>query len=219
MYGCLVETLLSAGYFLTKIFHPNVSLAGDICVNTLKKDWTPDTTLSHVLSVIRCLLIVPFPESALNEEAGKAFMESYDDYVRKARLWTSIHAAPTPAAARARGPSPPGAAAAASASSSSRAAAAAAHPSASAELAGSSSASLEDGRPASAASAGVSAAAPEPGVPAPGSALAEQSRANITAASAASSTGGAGAAGDKKKADTGADKGADAKKKKTLKRL
>ena len=33
------------GYFLTKIFHPNVSLGGDICVNTLKRDWTPDTTL------------------------------------------------------------------------------------------------------------------------------------------------------------------------------
>jgi len=26
------------------------------------------------------LLIVPFPESALNEEAGRLFMESYDDY-------------------------------------------------------------------------------------------------------------------------------------------
>lgn len=28
--------------------------------------------------VIKCLLIVPFPESALNEEAGKMFMEDYD---------------------------------------------------------------------------------------------------------------------------------------------
>jgi ubiquitin-conjugating enzyme E2 S len=29
------------GYFLTKIFHPNVSEKGEICVNTLKKDWNP----------------------------------------------------------------------------------------------------------------------------------------------------------------------------------
>lgn len=30
------------GYFLTKIFHPNVAQpSGDICVNTLKKDWNP----------------------------------------------------------------------------------------------------------------------------------------------------------------------------------
>ncbi len=83
---------LPAGYFLTKIFHPNVSDKGDICVNTLKKDWTPDTTLAHVLAVIRCLLIVPFPESSLNDEAGKLFMESYDDYSRKARLVTNVHA-------------------------------------------------------------------------------------------------------------------------------
>ena len=40
------------GFFLTKIFHPNVSANGDICVNTLKKDWSPDLKLAHVLSVI-----------------------------------------------------------------------------------------------------------------------------------------------------------------------
>lgn len=43
------------GYFLTRIFHPNVSASGDICVNTLKKDWTPDVTIKHVLQVITLL--------------------------------------------------------------------------------------------------------------------------------------------------------------------
>ena len=81
------------GFFLTKIYHPNVSSAGEICVNTLKRDWKADTGIAHILQVIRCLLIVPFPESSLNDEAGKLFMESYDDYARKARLMTSIHAA------------------------------------------------------------------------------------------------------------------------------
>ena len=73
-------------YFITKIFHPNVSRNGEICVNTLKKDWKPDLGLKHVLLVsysfldcviithvniqlqtIKCLLIVPNAESALNE--------------------------------------------------------------------------------------------------------------------------------------------------------
>ncbi|KAL3666132.1 Ubiquitin-conjugating enzyme E2 22, variant 2 [Phytophthora oleae] len=81
------------GVFLTKIFHPNVSQpAGDICVNTLKKDWKPTLGLAHVLQVVRCLLIVPFPESSLNDEAGKLFLDSYDEYSRRAKLWTSIHA-------------------------------------------------------------------------------------------------------------------------------
>ncbi|EED95016.1 ubiquitin conjugating enzyme, partial [Thalassiosira pseudonana CCMP1335] len=79
------------GYFLTKIYHPNVDpTTGAICVNTLKKDWTPTTSLSHVLTVIRCLLIVPFPESSLNDEAGKNFMESYDEYARRAKLLAGV---------------------------------------------------------------------------------------------------------------------------------
>ena len=55
------------GFFLTKIFHPNVKNTafqkcllkrlfqvgptGEICVNTLKKDWTPDLGIKHILLV------------------------------------------------------------------------------------------------------------------------------------------------------------------------
>ena len=42
--------------------------------------------------MVRCLLINPFPESALNEEAGKLFMEDYDAYFKKARMLTEVHA-------------------------------------------------------------------------------------------------------------------------------
>ena len=80
------------GYFITKIFHPNISNTGEICVNTLKRDWKEDMGLRHVLVTIKCLLIHPNPESALNEEAGRLLLESYDDYQARARLMTSIHA-------------------------------------------------------------------------------------------------------------------------------
>mmetsp|Transcript_10476 Transcript_10476/g.21303 ORF Transcript_10476/g.21303 Transcript_10476/m.21303 type:complete len:203 (-) Transcript_10476:287-895(-) len=80
------------GFFLTRIFHPNISKAGEICVNTLKKDWKSDLGIGHVLQVVRCLLINPFPESALNEEAGKLFMEDFDEYSKKARMYTEVHA-------------------------------------------------------------------------------------------------------------------------------
>ena len=62
------------------------------CVNTLKKDWKSDLGLRHVLLTIKCLLIVPNPESALNEEAGKLLLERYDDYCARAKLYTDIHA-------------------------------------------------------------------------------------------------------------------------------
>ncbi|GJP55362.1 hypothetical protein CLOM_g14330 [Closterium sp. NIES-68] len=83
------------GFFLTRIFHPNVAKSGEICVNVLKKDWRASLGLKHVLLVVRCLLIEPYPESALNEDAGKLLLEDYNAYARHARLFTSIHATPT----------------------------------------------------------------------------------------------------------------------------
>ncbi len=41
---------------------------------------------------MKCLLIVPNPESALNEEAGKQLLEDYDSYASHARMMTQIHA-------------------------------------------------------------------------------------------------------------------------------
>eukprot|EP00906_Rhabdomonas_costata_P012171 RCo017387 len=80
------------GYFLTKIFHPNVSVKGEICVNVLKKDWHRDCGLKHVLMVIRCLLIEPNPESALNMEAGHLLLEDYEEFYKRAKLFTQLYA-------------------------------------------------------------------------------------------------------------------------------
>lgn len=92
------------GYFFTKIFHPNIApVTGEICVNTLKRDWKSDLGLKHILlvtwcfscptsKVIRCLLLDPNPESALNEEAGRLLQEDYNEYVAQARLYTDVHA-------------------------------------------------------------------------------------------------------------------------------
>jgi ubiquitin-conjugating enzyme E2 S len=35
----------------TKIFHPNISKKGEICVDTLKKGWRKDYGVGHVLTV------------------------------------------------------------------------------------------------------------------------------------------------------------------------
>ncbi|KAG7442684.1 uncharacterized protein BT62DRAFT_935710 [Guyanagaster necrorhizus] len=81
-------------WFATKIFHPNVSAAGEICVNTLKKDWKPTYGIGHILVTVKCLLIYPNPESALDEEAGKLLLENYQSYCDRAKLITSVHATP-----------------------------------------------------------------------------------------------------------------------------
>ncbi|KAL5994816.1 Ubiquitin-conjugating enzyme E2 22 [Asimina triloba] len=91
-FSTIFADIEGPGYFLTKIFHPNIATNGEICVNTLKKDWNPCLGLRHVLLVVRCLLIEPFPESALNEQAGKMLLENYEEYAKHARLYTGIHA-------------------------------------------------------------------------------------------------------------------------------
>ena len=79
-------------HFLTKVYHPNVdATSGAICVNTLKRDWKAEHSMKHCLAVIRCLLLEPFPESSLNEDAGKLFMESYEEYCKRARLHADVH--------------------------------------------------------------------------------------------------------------------------------
>jgi ubiquitin-conjugating enzyme E2 S len=83
-----------AGWFATKIFHPNVSSSGEICVNTLKKDWKSTYGIGHILVTVKCLLIYPNPESALDEEAGKLLLENYSTYCDRAKLITSVHATP-----------------------------------------------------------------------------------------------------------------------------
>ena len=70
-----------------------MSEKGEICVNTLKRDWNPKQwSLYNLFEVIKCLLIVPFPQSSLNEEAGKMFMDNYDEYFKVAKMLTEIHA-------------------------------------------------------------------------------------------------------------------------------
>ena len=64
-------------------------------MNTLKKDWNPaNWSLFNILEVVKCLLIVPFPESALNEQAGKMFMEDYQEYFKYAKMLTGLYATP-----------------------------------------------------------------------------------------------------------------------------
>jgi len=87
------------GFFLTKVFHPNVNVeTGEICVDTLKRDWKPNLGIRHVLLVIRCLLIHPNAESALNEEAGKLLLNErdYPEFAQRAQIFTQIYAQPAP---------------------------------------------------------------------------------------------------------------------------
>ena len=47
---------------------------------------------SLFFQTVKCLLIYPNPESALNEEAGRLLLEQYSEYSKQAKMMTEIYA-------------------------------------------------------------------------------------------------------------------------------
>lgn len=63
--------------FDTKIYHPNIGITifyldnlGRICLDILKKNWSPALQIKSVLLSIQSLLSEPNPEDPLNNEAA-----------------------------------------------------------------------------------------------------------------------------------------------------
>ncbi|KAG5505423.1 hypothetical protein GH5_03443 [Leishmania sp. Ghana 2012 LV757] len=72
--------------FLTKdVFHPNVYVDGNICMDTLKSSWQSSLNLEALLISIQSLLSDPNPLSAANGAAARLLTENrsaYDERIR-----------------------------------------------------------------------------------------------------------------------------------------
>ncbi|KAL1918903.1 uncharacterized protein VTP21DRAFT_2284 [Calcarisporiella thermophila] len=54
-----------------KIYHPNIDLEGNVCLNILREDWKPVLNLNSIMVGLQYLFLEPNPDDPLNKEAAE----------------------------------------------------------------------------------------------------------------------------------------------------
>ncbi|KAF8817940.1 RUB1 conjugating enzyme [Cardiosporidium cionae] len=69
----------------TKIFHPNIDLQGNICLNVLRQDWKPVLSISTIVFGLLHLLLEPNTDDPLNPQAAEVLRLNQAEFSRLVR--------------------------------------------------------------------------------------------------------------------------------------
>lgn len=70
---------------LQRIFHPNIDLEGNICLNILREDWSPVLNLNSILVGLLFLFLEPNPTDPLNKQSASVLMKDKGLFARQVR--------------------------------------------------------------------------------------------------------------------------------------
>ncbi|WWC59517.1 uncharacterized protein I303_102073 [Kwoniella dejecticola CBS 10117] len=68
-----------------KIYHPNLDLEGNVCLNILREDWKPVLNLSSVMIGIQYLFLEPNPDDPLNKEAAEDLRRNREGFIQNVK--------------------------------------------------------------------------------------------------------------------------------------
>lgn len=81
--------------FISDMYHPNIYSNGELCLDLLKRSWSPTYDVYSILVAVRCLLADPNIDSPANIDAAKKFAkdsENFKEIVKKTveKSWEEI---------------------------------------------------------------------------------------------------------------------------------
>ncbi|KAM5530741.1 hypothetical protein V8D89_015601 [Ganoderma adspersum] len=63
------------------IYHPNVDLEGNVCLNILREDWKPVLNLNSVMVGLQYLFLEPNADDPLNKEAAEELKRNREQFL------------------------------------------------------------------------------------------------------------------------------------------
>jgi len=69
----------------TKIYHPNIDLEGNVCLNLLRDDWKPILSCSNLIDGLLFLFLEPNPDDPLNKSAAEMMKSNEPNFQRNVR--------------------------------------------------------------------------------------------------------------------------------------